>query len=96
MGYFKYEARNVKEMKIERDTLEADNLKDAMAKLKDMGLTVLHIEQTFTKPGEKPFDYNKKPLDKALEKAKSIISKIRTTVEGAIVKFSEKLGSKGK
>lgn len=67
MGFFKYQARNVGEKRIVRDIIEAENVKDAMAKLRETGLVVLTIEQTFTRPGEKPIRPKKKIADRIRE-----------------------------
>jgi hypothetical protein len=64
MAFYHYEARNIEQKAIVRESIEADNLKDAMAKLRDMGLVVLHIEQSFTKPGEVPLQAEKGLIDK--------------------------------
>ena len=64
MAYYNYEARNIEQKAIVRESIEADNLKDAMARLRDMGLVVLHIEQSFTKPGELPVQAQKSLIDK--------------------------------
>jgi len=64
MGYFKYEARNTDEKAIVRDTIEAETMKEAMEKLRVAGLVVLHIEQSFTKPGEAPLETRKSLLDR--------------------------------
>ncbi len=76
MAYYKYEARNTAENLIVRDTIEADNPKDAMNKLRDNGLVVLHIEQSFTKPGEVPYEPEKSPMEKIKDRVTRFLGKL--------------------
>ncbi|MDQ7824995.1 MAG: hypothetical protein RDV48_19500 [Candidatus Eremiobacteraeota bacterium] len=72
MAFFKYHARDHEAKELTKGTIEAENRKDAMAKLRAMGLTVLSIEQTFKNPDQKAA-VKKSFLDIFREKTDSIV-----------------------